>query len=543
MMVRAPRSVSRGLFSTSSSSGLQPPEGVALAAALPARLPAPPARPVARPQPAPRPLETATPQQRRRACVISPAAPPAPALGSRCAVPGTAHPPLAKRRADSPAKICAPASRAPSHYLLSACSSETHMPSVEDLDDASMMYHADWCNPALFSMSQASASSSASDAVRMPSSSASAACPVLPLSTPREEAASGVRISIEEERNLLMEAISGLTVAADAALRRAEAAEAVVRRREADDALEAERLAVSEFQQDPRTVAMRRDLEVRIRESVMAEVRETVRAATAEATVELRAAAEEIRRLRAVAPAHDACARASAQASREAMADLRSVVQELRSLREGETSSEANCEVEEGVGHMVSERHWAGCGLSTRATSGGSSPTQPVDSQALASEGLSSDEPAFTMGRAGFFGAEEPVSLGGSADIFPSAREDGPCRHARSYSCGEAEPLRVRDVVSKLERQREQSAIRPRLNTSASTAAIRNCSALTEVPSSSRRSDPHPMRSSTGLGQMATPPAGGVLTPATSPTGPYSRQLAVLSEEFLHGGHSGPGLL
>jgi len=96
------------------------------------------------------------------------------------------------------------------------------------------------------------------------------------------------------ERHLLMAVINNLRVVADAALDRAETAEEAAKAAERSEAAAVQRCRAAESAQ-----TMQSSIEARIRDSVVAEVHEAVRAASEEATVELRAAAAEIRRLRA----------------------------------------------------------------------------------------------------------------------------------------------------------------------------------------------------------------------------------------------------
>lgn len=559
-----PRTASRGLFAAAPVSARLSAEGPSrLATMAPSpRTAAPVSRPVSRPQTAtatgtttPRPLDTsarpldtacsgthppgsparatqATPQQRRRAYAVAPAvAPPAVAAGatalsSRCALPGTAQP-VAKWRADSPAKLCSPGTGATSHYSLCSGPAEAATGSREEQDDvsASAMYYADWSDPALFasprdgSLSQQALMSMGSSASHSGSAAASstALCEPLAVVTPRAEVpplatprdlegdSDGEAFTIEREKCLLLAAISGLSATADAAVRRAEAAEAAMRRKQ-----------TAETAEDASVLAAQQALEARIRDSVMLEVRDAVRAAAEEATVELRAAAQEIRRLRADAAAREARTPSCAEASREAMAQMRSVMEELRRLRgAGDPVSEASCEACQVTERASGEEHWAGCNLSTAPTSEGSSPTQPPESQALASEGLSSDETTFTAVRPGLFRVEEPVTYAGDDMGQVVVREDDANGFSRTFS--EADRLRVRDVVSKLERQRELSAVRDqRLGHSASTAAIKYTAAWPETPAPRHaESRPRPTAIFTGVTLMPTPASP---MPSSSPS-------------------------
>lgn len=125
------------------------------------------------------------------------------------------------------------------------------------------------------------------------------------------DAGSGLR----NEQHLLLQAIDGLRKTAEAALERAQAAEADARKHQAaaeaaerskaaelQRLREAGRLAAALFEDGQRERepqrGVQRSFEARIADSVAAEVRAAVRAVSEEATVELRAAAEELRRLR-----------------------------------------------------------------------------------------------------------------------------------------------------------------------------------------------------------------------------------------------------
>mmetsp|Transcript_48459 Transcript_48459/g.96394 ORF Transcript_48459/g.96394 Transcript_48459/m.96394 type:complete len:423 (+) Transcript_48459:68-1336(+) len=132
------------------------------------------------------------------------------------------------------------------------------------------------------------------------------------------EAGSGMR----NEQHLLLVAIDGLRKAAEAALDRAQAAEAdALKHREAAEAVErskaaelqrlreAGRLVAALFEDGQREKeqqcgVVQGSLEARIANSVVAEVRAAVRAVSEEAAVELRAAAEELRRLRTGVVSH-----------------------------------------------------------------------------------------------------------------------------------------------------------------------------------------------------------------------------------------------
>lgn len=511
----------------------------------------PPARPVAH---LPQPLETATPQQRRRSSAAG-----VTVLGSRCVPQGTVSGPE-HRRPDSPAKVIGAVggrgAAAAAHFSLCAAAGDGAA-SGEEADEGlalPAMYRADWCNPALFAPGSGG---SPRKARAGPRASTGAQSPIVAVAqTPREEdaeAAAGGTLSVARERELLLAAIGGLSAAADAALRRAEAAEAAVkqgktaeasastRRPQAAKVLSASGLVTTQrteaaaenmedvppvsgathaepgaFAKDVGTAAARRALEARIRDSVMAEVRDAVRAAAEEATAELRAAAEEIRRLRAGTPTRGLdCA----GCTREAAAELRAAVEELRHLRGGwRDSAVAGGEVEEATALGAScEQHWAGRasrGGASSLTSGGSSPAQPNSgSQVSAPEGTASEDAA----EIALFGMEESTAaLAGSVEFSRStSQEDAIICHARSVC--EAEPLRVRDVVSKLERQREQSTVRaPRAGPPPSAAAPERASrnvAWAELP---RRVEPQ--RAHTALGGTLLTPAPAIATPAGGPT-------------------------
>jgi len=132
------------------------------------------------------------------------------------------------------------------------------------------------------------------------------------------EAGNGLR----NEQHLLVLAIDGLRKTAEAALERAEAAEADARKHRAvaeaaerskaaelQRLREAGRVAASLFEEgqrerEPQHGVVPQSLEARIADSVVAEVRAAVRAVSEEAAVELRAAAEELRRLRTSVMGH-----------------------------------------------------------------------------------------------------------------------------------------------------------------------------------------------------------------------------------------------
>jgi len=91
-----------------------------------------------------------------------------------------------------------------------------------------------------------------------------------------------------------------------------------------------------EEENNPALADERQSLEARIRDSVMAEIREAVRSASKEATEELRAAAAEIRRLRTtVTTCSDGMAKttpSAGPAGLEVVTDLRLMVEEIRKM-------------------------------------------------------------------------------------------------------------------------------------------------------------------------------------------------------------------
>lgn len=359
------------------------------------------------------------------------------------------------------------------------------------------LYQSDWCNPALFtarisSPKQATLQNIPTMAVCKDTQPATklreqvSPNPIILSPEPkrREQALSNATDSaVESERALLLAAINGLSAAADAAIRRAEAAEAAMRaaeaRQEARQEVRQPPIA-QRVVQDPCSAASMRALEARIRDSVMAEVKDAVRTAAEEATSELRAAAEEIRRLRAQAPADDERAKAPPEASCEKVQAMEEMLQEIRRLRTSTSLSlgeDAACETEEATtARSTSEQQWAGL---SRPSSGGSSPFLPPP--VISGESTSSDEAEEPPPRD--YPSEDPIAIENSLD----SREDEP--HVLTKTSREAERLRVRDVVSKLERQREKSNVRSsRLIPSASTS---NLGRAVET-SLTRRSETHP---------------------------------------------------
>jgi len=112
---------------------------------------------------------------------------------------------------------------------------------------------------------------------------------------------SDVEDEIQRERHFLLATISALRRAAEAALDRAETAEVTALEclAAADAAEQSQAATLKQLQAAEKSHAMQQSIELRIRDSVTAEVHATISAVSQEATAELRAAVEEIRRLRA----------------------------------------------------------------------------------------------------------------------------------------------------------------------------------------------------------------------------------------------------
>jgi len=131
--------------------------------------------------------------------------------------------------------------------------------------------------------------------------------------------------TVWRERHLLMAVINNLRSVADAALDRAETAEEAAKAAERSEAAAVQRCREAESAQ-----TMQSSIEARIRDSVVAEVHEAVRAASEEATAELRAAASEIRRLRARPISVSGMSSAGLEPEAEAVADEHAPMNELR---------------------------------------------------------------------------------------------------------------------------------------------------------------------------------------------------------------------
>jgi len=270
------------------------------------------------------------------------------------------------------------------------------------------------------------------------------------LSTPRQED----RVAVERERSLLLAAITGLRDAADAAMQRAEAAEEMalqsaeaVKVAQAAEAAALQRAKAAEAAEDSCISSLRRALKERLRDAVVSEVQAAVRSAAEEATAELRAAAEEIRRLRA-----DACARSN---------DAVALDSSTRTMRDAAESAAA------GTG----DEQWA-CPESCASgrTSGHASAPESGDSSPAQHD---AGGPEAFGARPALLSTQTTAALGAASSKLCGRSPKGSLQGAvlcRARCEGEAEPLRVRDVVSKLERQREKSSVRVSRTRSAAAA-------------------------------------------------------------------------
>jgi len=246
---------------------------------------------------------------------------------------------------------------------------------------------------------------------------------------------------LERERFLLLAAIDSLRQAADAALERAEFAE------------RSEAAAVQRLRAVENAQVMQQTFEARIKESVIEEVQAAIRAASSEATAELRAAAEEIKHLRLNGGHHD--------------------------VRLGSASSAASHRGSTAAslaphGPVLLGRAAAGgyeCRGSTRTKIGSCVPKGEAGARIMATPRCHSDH---SIGAAAAPPAPVPHSAPDDScatqprkamnqdvrttevEVQSLQKEQSPCCETMKES-PEPETLRVRDVVSKLERQRDTS--------------------------------------------------------------------------------------
>lgn len=141
---------------------------------------------------------------------------------------------------------------------------------------------------------------------------------------------SDIEDEIQRERRFLLATISALRKAAEAALDRAETAEVTALEclAAADAAEQSQAATLKQLQAAEKNQAMQQSIELRIRDSVTAEVHATISAVSQEATAELRAAVEEIRRLRADRSSsnYDRCSRSSSSRDVHASGGTKSCV-------------------------------------------------------------------------------------------------------------------------------------------------------------------------------------------------------------------------
>jgi len=252
----------------------------------------------------------------------------------------------------------------------------------------------------------------------------------------------------EHERLLLLAAIDNLRQAAEAALERAEAAER-------SEAAAMQRLKAAENVQ-----VMQQKIEARIKGCVIEEVQAVIRAASSEATAELRAAAEEIKQLRlngtyVSTSYHDARLNSTSVAASQHGPDPAA-------------ASPAS------HGPVLLGRAAVGgyeCRSSTDAKIGGCVPKGEIGSRVMATlRCRSGNGKAAVVPQASASVHSSPGS--GSSQLRKPSSQDGasaelgamqtlqtelsPCCEAMKES-PEPETLRVRDVVSKLERHRDAS--------------------------------------------------------------------------------------
>jgi len=315
---------------------------------------------------------------------------------------------------------------------------------------------------------------------------------------------SDVEDEIQRERHFLLATISALRRAAEAALDRAETAEVTALEclAAADAAEQSQAATLKQLQAAEKSHAMQQSIELRIRDSVTAEVHATISAVSQEATAELRATVEEIKRLRAdrSSSSNDHSSRSSSSRDVHANGGTKSCV-DCRG-HEHTTAEEAkmghSCPVEfrscDNAATTAEARLWISAlgssdasdidvllphqGNST-STNSESNTTQKVSPLLRPFNATVTQEfaPAHKQQRhqqqqlLGGIGGDfklpffclQPSSATAAADESPRKPDSGDSASINTprKKAKQPKPLRVRDVVSRLEQQRDASLVPP----------------------------------------------------------------------------------
>eukprot|EP00419_Tripos_fusus_P046049 CAMPEP_0172822310 /NCGR_PEP_ID=MMETSP1075-20121228/16590_1 /TAXON_ID=2916 /ORGANISM="Ceratium fusus, Strain PA161109" /LENGTH=578 /DNA_ID=CAMNT_0013663289 /DNA_START=53 /DNA_END=1789 /DNA_ORIENTATION=+ len=269
---------------------------------------------------------------------------------------------------------------------------------------------------------------------------------------------------LEHERDLLLAAIDSLRQAADAALERAEAAE------------RSEAVAVQRLKAAEKAQVMQQTIEARIKQSIIEEVQAAIRAASSEATSELRAAAEEIKQLRLNGGHHDARLGSASGAAAASLASHGPVLLGRAAAAGGEGRSSARTKIGGFVpkgeaGSRIVATPRCRSDYSTKAAAASAAPVRqsaPDNSGAIQLRKASNQDSRTT-----------------EVEVQSLQKELSPCCEATKES-PEPETLSVRAVVSKLENLRDASVgcleerLAPIRVTSARGAHFRGLSAAPE---------------------------------------------------------------